>query len=207
MQPLWFQYPSDANTYPLDLQFFFGDSILVSPVTEENSTSVDIYLPEDVFYDFTTFETIQGNGSVVTLPEVGFTEIPVYIRGGKIVPLRVESAITTAELREKPFEIVVAVGKNGTASGSLYLDDGESLQQSATSFIQFNYQDGLLTANGTFDYQTDLSITQVRFLGLEGNVTATSEDGSALSTSTDGGSIVIPLDLPLTGPFTLNFGL
>ena len=52
LQPLWYQYPKDANTFPIDLQFFFGDSILVSPVTQQDSTSVNIYLPKDIFYEY-----------------------------------------------------------------------------------------------------------------------------------------------------------
>jgi alpha-glucosidase len=37
---LWFKYPTDPATFGIDLQFLFGDSILVSPVTEENITTV-----------------------------------------------------------------------------------------------------------------------------------------------------------------------
>ena len=57
------------------LQFFFGDSILVSPVTDENATSVSIYLPQDRFYDFATFAPVDGTGQYVTLSNVSFTEI------------------------------------------------------------------------------------------------------------------------------------
>lgn len=201
LQPLWYQYPADPSTYPIDLQFFYGDAILVSPVTEENSTSVTIYLPDDIFYDFKTYAPIAGNASEVTLNDVNFTSIPVYIRGGTIVPLRIESAITTAELREKDFELVVAIGKNGTASGNLYLDDGASLAQESTTFISFTYSSGLLVANGTFDYATDLRITQVRFLGGNGTVQSNGTSGF-----TDvSGTIVVPLNASLNGPFSLAF--
>ena len=60
INPLWFKYPTDTDTFGIDLQFLFGDLILVS---EENIT-VSIYLPKDNFYDFATFAPVEGTGQV-----------------------------------------------------------------------------------------------------------------------------------------------
>ena len=79
----------------MDLQAFFGYYLLVSPVTEENSTSVDIYLPDDQFYDFYTYEPIRGEGKNMSLSDIDYTSIPLHIRGGGILPMRTESAMTT----------------------------------------------------------------------------------------------------------------
>ncbi|KAG8686180.1 hypothetical protein FRC09_014300, partial [Ceratobasidium sp. 395] len=103
LNSLWFKYPQDKNTYPIDLQFFYGDSILVSPVTAENSTSVDIYLPKDVFYDFLSYEQVQGKGKTISLTNVNYTSIPVHIKGGTVLPLRASSAMTTKALRGVDF--------------------------------------------------------------------------------------------------------
>ncbi|KAH8921253.1 glycoside hydrolase family 31 protein [Atractiella rhizophila] len=106
-QPLWFQFPEDKNTYAEELQFLFGPSILVSPVVDaEDSTSVSAYLPNENWYDFTTYEKVEGGGTAHTF-DVPLDEIKVQIKGGSIVPLRVESANTTRELRKKDFELLV----------------------------------------------------------------------------------------------------
>lgn len=70
LNPIWFLYPEDEKTFSNELQFFYGDSILVSPVTEENSTSVSIYLPDDRFYDFYTHSIVESSGEKMDLHDV-----------------------------------------------------------------------------------------------------------------------------------------
>lgn len=60
--PLWFLYPHDKNTFGIDMQFFYGENILVSPVVEENSIHVNMYLPGDIFYDISSYKVIHGVG-------------------------------------------------------------------------------------------------------------------------------------------------
>ncbi|KAF2452397.1 putative alpha-glucosidase [Lineolata rhizophorae] len=166
--PMYFLYPGDANTFANALQFFYGPAMLVSPVTEENATSVEIYLPDDVFYDFYTHEVVQGAGASLNLTDVGFTDIPLHVRGGCVVPLRTESGMTTKEVRTKPFELLVAPGRDGVATGSLYLDDGDSIVQDATSYVEFAFANGCLTASGSFDYTAEgAEIAKFTVLGVE----------------------------------------
>ncbi|GIZ37193.1 hypothetical protein CKM354_000065000 [Cercospora kikuchii] len=165
LNPLWFLYPEDENTFGNQLQFFYGDSLLVSPVTEENATSVSIYLPDDRFYTWGSWEVVEGAGAVVNLTDIAFTEIPLHVKGGSILPVRQKAGYTTTETRKSPFEIIVAPGRDGKASGSLYLDDGDSLVQAATSEITFEYENGELKIGGTFGYTTDALVTTVTVLG------------------------------------------
>ncbi|KAB5576591.1 alpha-glucosidase [Coniochaeta sp. 2T2.1] len=146
INPLWYIYPNDSNTYGLDLQYFYGDCLLVSPVTEENATDVRIYLPDDIFYNFETGEPVRGHGDFVQIKDVPFDRIPLHVRGGCVVPLRVESANTTTELRKKSFELLVAPGlSDGSAKGALYLDDGISLDGGENPlWLTFRFADGLI---------------------------------------------------------------
>ncbi|KKY25287.1 putative alpha-glucosidase [Phaeomoniella chlamydospora] len=66
ISPLFFQYPTDPTTFPIDLQLLFGLSLLVSPVTDEQSTSVAIHLPPDLYYDYYTHLPIHSTGSYTT---------------------------------------------------------------------------------------------------------------------------------------------
>ncbi|KEY68038.1 hypothetical protein S7711_06950 [Stachybotrys chartarum IBT 7711] len=127
INPMFYIYPKDKKLPRINSQYFYGDCILVSPVLDSESTKVRLYLPDDVFYEFDTHRKIRGRGDWVEYKDVPFDRIPLHVRGGCIVPLRLESANTTTELRKKGFELFVAPGLDGTARGSLYSDDGISL--------------------------------------------------------------------------------
>ncbi|OCT51452.1 putative alpha/beta-glucosidase agdC [Cladophialophora carrionii] len=167
LNPLFYIYPEDSKTFGIDAQFFFGDSLLVSPVLAENKTSVRIYLPNDTFYDWNAgFAPVQGNGSMVNLTNVNFTTIPLHVRGGAILPLRIESANTTAQLRTKGFNLLIAPGRNGSANGSLYLDDGLSIEQAGTTFINFTYAGGDFSMSGDYSYPANVSIERITVLNV-----------------------------------------
>ncbi|KAF2014919.1 glycoside hydrolase family 31 protein [Aaosphaeria arxii CBS 175.79] len=166
--PVWFNYQSDSGTHAIENQFFYGPSLLVSPVVNEGSTSVSFYLPNDLFYDLFTLQPVEGAGANITQDDVQTNEIPVHIRGGSIVPARVNSANTTTQLRELDFELLIAPDRDGRASGSLYLDDGESLVQAGTSNIKFVFENGTIRAEGTFDFQTQVGVRSVTVMSADG---------------------------------------
>lgn len=208
LNPLFYVYPNDTNTFGIDLQFFFGPSVLISPVTEENSTSVEIYVPNDIFYDWNNGLTpVRGNGETNTLDDVDFQTIPIHIRGGSIIPLRASSANTTTELRKRPFEIVIAPGLNGRASGSLYLDDGISLTQASTSYINFTFDGTRLSMTGDFGYDAGVSISNITLLGAEGQPRSVTFNGNTLTKTYNATTKVVNIqaEIPLTGPATIEF--
>ncbi|KZS89841.1 alpha-glucosidase [Sistotremastrum niveocremeum HHB9708] len=212
LSPLWFRYPSDENTWGIDLQFLYGDSILVSPVTEEGSTSVDIYLPDDIFYDFETLAPVRGRGEKVTLTDISFVDIPVHIVGGSVIPSRESSAMTTTAVRAQDFNFIVAPDLAGNAEGSLYVDDGISLIQDATSEIFMSYTPGKLAVTGSFDYTSGVKLASVTVLGLlqaPANVVV-NRDGSLLGVlsvnfNVESGSAVITVNQDLDRELTVTF--
>lgn len=164
LNPVFFLYPEDKDTWALQHQFFYGDSLLVAPVTEQGETSVDAYLPRDIFYDWYTHKPIRGEGAVHTFSDQEVTEIPLLIRGGAILPLRTESANTTAELRTRDFELLVALNDEGRARGELYLDDGVSLEQKDITHVEFRVEGGELVVDGTFGCEVPVKICKITLL-------------------------------------------
>ncbi|KAL1867940.1 hypothetical protein VTK73DRAFT_3905 [Phialemonium thermophilum] len=216
VNPVFYLYPEDEQTFGLELQYFYGSALLVAPVTEEDATSVDVYLPKDVFYDWYTGEKIIGEGSHITVSNQGLTDIPLFVRGGSILPLRAKSTMTTTELRKQNFELLVALDAHGSATGELYLDDGVSIDQPATTSVTFKYARGRLSAHGHYGYDGGLKITRVTILGfnLPGCGGHKKRDESAklrvrgsdavVERDEKSGAVTFTIDKPLTGDFDIQ---
>lgn len=197
LSPIFYHYPTDANTFAQDLQFFYGPGLLVAPVLEEDADSVDVYLPKDNFYDWYTHKVIHG-GKTHTFSNQSITDIPLLIRSGVILPTRIKSANTTTELRKHNFELIVPLDEDQSANGELYLDDGVSVDQKAISEIDFTYHNGVLTLKGTFDYKVDYIISKVTILGEDCKKRTTSQGQSENGKRSRSVKVNISLNEPST---------
>lgn len=120
--------------------------------------------------------------------------------------MRTSAANTTAALREQSFSIVIAPGLDGTASGSLYLDDGESLVQAATSEIEFTYANGSFSMTGSFGYDAGVAIESITLLGVGVNGTAIAGAAVGREVVLDGKADTASLkeSVPLTGAYSVK---
>jgi len=75
--------------------------------------------------------------------------------------------MTTAALRKTDFEILVAIGADGKATGELYADDGVSINPPESTRVSFKYANGTLTVDGSFDYPLGVKVSTIRFLGVQ----------------------------------------
>ncbi|CAO3616261.1 unnamed protein product [Cunninghamella blakesleeana] len=148
MRPMFMEFPEDENIFTTEDQFMVGDAILVKPITQEGITSTDVYFAGDQpWYDLETHERILHNG--LRKVDAPIEKIPVYYRGGYIVPRRERVRRSTASMKLDPFTLVIALDRKSTSKGTLYLDDGESyaFQKGSYAHTQFNYFRGELTCN------------------------------------------------------------
>ncbi|XP_062325275.1 neutral alpha-glucosidase C isoform X1 [Osmerus eperlanus] len=126
LRPLWVEFPREENTFSVDHQYMIGAALLVCPVTEAGAREVQVVLPGsgEVWYDVQSMEQVRG-GQTVRMP-VTLDTVPVFQRGGTVVPRRAGCGSCTADLELLPFCLTVALGSNGGAVGELYLDNGHS---------------------------------------------------------------------------------
>jgi len=90
-QALCFDWPDDPAVWDHPFEYLLGDDLLVAPVTEPGTTSLEVYLPAGRWIDAWTGRGFTGPGLVPC--DVPLGTIPVFIRdgaAGSLLPLFAE---------------------------------------------------------------------------------------------------------------------
>jgi oligosaccharide 4-alpha-D-glucosyltransferase len=78
--------PQNALTYNLSDQYYWGDNILVAPVLQSGLNSRSVYLPAGEWYDYFNKTWVDGGQTINR--NVSLNDIPLYMRGGSIIPMQ-----------------------------------------------------------------------------------------------------------------------
>jgi len=145
MRGLMMDFGYDKNVLNIQDQFMFGPALLVCPVTEYQARSRTIYLPSGTgWYHFRTGQYFRGGKTMQA--DAPYTDIPVFVREGSIVPVGPELQYTE-EKPADPIRLIVYTGKN--AYFTLYEDEGTNYNYEKGMFseIELDYHEekGLLT--------------------------------------------------------------
>ncbi|MCP4245806.1 MAG: DUF5110 domain-containing protein, partial [bacterium] len=127
-RPMYLHHPTEPEAYEVPGQFYFGDDLIVAAATEPGRgrtkvADVIVWLPEGPWYDLTTNIRYDGPGEF--LIKVPLDRIPVFVRGGRPIPMQPPGKLNTAG----PLEPLVIRIYPGPASETvLYEDDGKSAE-------------------------------------------------------------------------------
>ncbi|XP_042194141.1 neutral alpha-glucosidase C isoform X1 [Callorhinchus milii] len=126
IRPLWMEFPGETNTFLIDDTYMLGEALLVHPITDRALADVELLLPGDgeVWYQLSTNQRFPG-AYKLRLP-VTIETVPVFQRGGTIIPRKICIGRSTEELWTSPYALYVALDTQGSARGQLYVDDGHS---------------------------------------------------------------------------------
>jgi len=127
---------TDPNAWVADTQYLLGPDLLVCPVTESGVDALRVYLPPGTWYDYWTGQPWSGS-QWQDIP-VTLEHIPLFVRGGAVLPLGPEEE-WVGQHDGEPLTLLVYGDNAGRASGVLRHDGGVT---------SFSYRDGLLTYDG-----------------------------------------------------------
>jgi alpha-glucosidase len=120
---LVFDYQYDATVRDIDDQFLLGPDLLVAPVITAGSTARQLYLPAGCWYDWYTGQQLAGASFVLT--PTPMDRIPLYARGGAVIPMWPEAPPSTAGYHPTVIELHLFVpADDETHRAILQEDDG-----------------------------------------------------------------------------------
>jgi alpha-glucosidase len=122
-RPLVFDYQYDPTVRDIDDEYLLGPDLLVAPVVEAGATARHVYLPAGSWYDWHTDEPVGGGRFLLT--HTPMDRIPIYGRGGAVIPMWPEAPASTAGYHPSTIELHLFVPEaDGTHSSFLQEDDG-----------------------------------------------------------------------------------
>jgi len=171
VRPLYHEFRTDIEAKKVDKQFLWGPALLISPVLAENQVKLTAYVPNATWYDFYTEKMVPEESIGYTTLDAPLDKINLHIRGGYVLPTQKEE-LNTRLSRKNPFSLLVALDEKGEAMGSMFWDDGESIntvEEGKYNLLGFNYSKNMLVVTnenqGTEELDS-LQLDAVKILGL-----------------------------------------
>ncbi len=161
MRALFMDFPGDPKVADVRDEYMFGPAFLVAPVTEQGTTSREVYLPAGTdWYNYWTNERLKGGQTVDVSAPIDI--LPLFVRAGSIIPLGSE-ILSTAQ-PQKIAAVQIYPGANGDFT--LFNDDGKTYAyekgDSQITNLHWNDMTGRLTHTGSAAWAgSDRSIISV----------------------------------------------
>ena len=148
IKPIWFWDQSElALTEFADIEYFFGNGILVRPVldeVEDRKNIISIFLPENErwydFYDLNEIDSDKKNKKIDY--NISNEKIGAFIKGGEIITKKMRLRRSVQKMKNDPLTIIIALDLENKSSGIIYFDDEESLdyQKEEYSLLKIKYE-------------------------------------------------------------------
>lgn len=120
LRPLVLEFPEDPMCRELTDQCMLGDRLLAAPVMTPGVAARAVYLPKGVWFDYYTGKRYSGGRYV--LAEAPLDRMPLFARGGAVIPVSVGKPQSVEDIREVVLEVFPGNGRF-----IHYMDDGETM--------------------------------------------------------------------------------
>ena len=157
VQPLYYQYPKIYDEPMYVNQYFFGQSMLVCPITKKKNIVMDrvvqkLFIPDGIWYELESGKKYPGNKYYMSFYKD--EDYPVFCKEGSIIVMSLDYGVGN------PVNLEVDVFPGSNGEYKLYEDDG----------ITNNFKNGnFAITEFTFNYASDkyeLIINPVSCQGL-----------------------------------------
>jgi alpha-glucosidase len=131
LRPLFWSDPTDPALWDCDDAFLLGDALLVAPVLDEGASERTIAcFPPGAWYSFWDDQQQRGSTSATVAAPLG--RLPLFVRGGHLLPTDEEGRLT--------LHLYGPLGR-----GEVYTDAGDGYGDWRVDQYRWEEQDGALT--------------------------------------------------------------
>ncbi len=133
LAPLFYYFPSDAQTYSQDQEFMLGPSLLVAPVIQAGAITRTVYLPAGSnWIDYHSDINYTGGQNVTVDAPLG--RIPVFVRAGAVLPGGPQ--LQFVEDQSTAPAVILDVYPGPDSAFTLYEDNGSTLDYQNGVFLR-----------------------------------------------------------------------
>ena len=163
VRPLFFANPSSERLHEVQDSYLLGESLLVAPVLRDSARTRSVRLPEGTWINYWTDEAVEG-GRTVTV-DAPLDQIPLFVRGGALVPLRPVASHVGAQPADT-LGLAVYPDSGRTGAFTLYEDDGRTLAYQQGAFARTDLTHRLdPQLDGTADLRATVGRTEGTYEG------------------------------------------
>ena len=217
IQPLYYNYPWIYDDTLYRNQYYFGSQLMASPILDKKDTVMNrtvhrFFIPDGIWYDFTTGKKFPGAKKYVSF--FRDEDYPIFAHAGSIIPLSNRSDRNNTGLATD-MEIHIFPGVSNTYT--LYDDDGITSLYKEGYFLKTSIDYNYLRNNYTVIIRSIEGksgiVPEKRNYKLVFRNTREADDVSAFHNATplnirkgiDGNDFVVEvLDAPTIGQVTVN---
>ena len=154
VQPFYYNYLWTYDDPLYKNQYYFGSQLLVCPITTKkdvvmNRTIHKFFIPDGVWYDFTTGKKFPGNKKYTSFYKD--EDYPVFAHTGSIIPLSNRSNYNNTSIATD-MEVHIFPGVSNTYT--LYEDDGETSLYKSGYFLKTSIDYNYLKNNYTLIFRS-----------------------------------------------------
>ncbi|XP_066097514.1 sucrase-isomaltase, intestinal isoform X1 [Saccopteryx bilineata] len=169
IRPLLHEFYNEKPTWDIFKQFLWGPAFMVTPVLDPYTDVVQGYVPNARWFDYHTGQDIGIRGTFNEF-EAPLYKINLHVRGGYILPCQ-EPAQNTFHSRQNYMKLIVAADDSQMAKGSLFWDDGETIdtyEKDLYFLVQFNLNKTTLTSTILKNGYININEMRLGFIHLWG---------------------------------------
>lgn len=165
-RPMLLDYPQLPQAWQFDLQYFWGDQLLVAPAAD-NSGSKTLWLPPGRWYPWQGQAWLEGERELIRPVAVG--ELPLYVKAGAIIP-RYGYALATALQNKAEWQLDIYTGADGSTQVIEDDDTSEAYRRGQRQLTRIHYQQTparltIAAAEGSYPGAPESRRYRLRFYG------------------------------------------